>query len=108
MSLTKKVISRVVELGLERYLLHWKANPMIYKVMSHVNFLILKITRSKEPPFASRWNGDFPVRTVGSPIRMVVRSSACIVRSSALKRHARMLKRPVQMDHSPDTFQLLF
>jgi hypothetical protein len=44
---TKKVISRVLSLGLERPLWRWKANSKIYKVMCHEVQLIPMFTRSK-------------------------------------------------------------
>jgi hypothetical protein len=71
-SLTEKAISKVVDLRLDRSWWISKENSKIYKVISHENFLISTFTRSKEPPFASRSNGDFPVQTV-------VHSSSCIV-----------------------------
>ena len=87
MILTKKAISRVVELRLERYWWNWKANSNINKAMPSEYFLIPMFTRSKEPLFTSRLNTNFPIWMVRSPIPMVWRSSTHIVWSSALGRH---------------------
>jgi hypothetical protein len=58
MTFTKKVIFRVLDLGLEQPLRRWKANSKIYKVMFHEVQLIPMFTRSKRAIKRSRQNSS--------------------------------------------------